>query len=298
MRRFILLLTTLFVLSSPSAAQDSLRGSIEYDGVERTFSLYLPSAYDHENGDPLPLLIALHPSGGRAATMAVITGFNAIAEREGFIVLYPEGPGGYWDYGAGTPEWESVTDQRDDPGFLMFLINAMLEEMNVDSQRVYVAGYSNGARMAFRLACGMGDQLAGVAAVSATISDEVTADCEHQTAIFYAHGTADAVTPWDGKPLYIGSTQISNALSAPDTVAFWVEQNGCESEPVELIPHTEDQIVGTERYCSDAHEVLFHPIHDGLHEWFTLDDFDISEAIWAFFESRSLPPAAESTPEG
>lgn len=296
MKLYILFGMALLILTNISAADETLRGTIEYDDMQRTFTLFLPSAYD-ENDAPLPLSIALHPSGSRAATMAAITGFNTIAEREGFVVLYPEGPGGYWDYGAGTSQWETVTDQRDDPGFLAFLINTVIEEMNVDPQRVYVAGFSNGARMAFRLACDMGGQLAGVAAVSATISDEVTAQCEHQTSIFYAHGTADAVTPWDGKPLYIGATQISTALSAPETIAFWVAQNGCDPEAIEHIPHTEDQIIGAERYCGNAYEVLFHPVYDGGHEWFTLDDFDISEAIWTFFASKILPLSAESTPE-
>src|SRR5262245_45022291 len=80
------------------------RGVFVHEDLERTFRLYLPENYD--DSEALPLIVALHPAGGNGDIMARITGFDEFAERDGAIVVYPEGPFGYWDYGAGLPGWE------------------------------------------------------------------------------------------------------------------------------------------------------------------------------------------------
>lgn len=294
MRRLVLLLMIVFSILNLTA-QESFTGTIDHDGRERTFRLYLPSAYNEE-GDPLPLVIALHPSGGGASGMARITGFDTIAEREGFIVMYPEGPFGYWDYGYGTPQWQYIDDALDDPGFLDRLIDATLENLNVDESRLYVAGYSNGARMALRLACDAADRISAVAAVSATISTEIIDACpeDSRVSIIYMHGREDEITPWTGKPLFINNMQISIARSAPETVTFWTTQNNCDEDTVEVDDTGEPRI---QRFndCDDGRQVAFYGFENGRHEWFARDDFNASEVIWQFFSQN--PRSPEDAPE-
>jgi polyhydroxybutyrate depolymerase len=266
--------------------------TITHGDLERTYDLFVPSTYDPER--PLPLLIALHPSGGDAESMAQITGFNEIAEREGFIVLYPEGPYGYWDYGWNLREWSDVEDMLDDPGYVSAAIDEVMTSYSVDTEEVYAVGYSNGARMAFRLGCDLAGKITAIAAVSATISDDITGACppENHVSVFYMHGTEDTVTPWDGKPLYLNGEVIANAFSAFETMSFWATQNECTAEPVlaqKQDPNPDDGKsiqVALFRQCADGTKVVFYALTGGGHEWPINDQINTGEMIWDFFENR------------
>ena len=291
--RFALVVFVVLLGAFRGAQTQMEAGFVTHDRRERAYYVYTPTGY--EVLTPLPLLIALHPSStSGAAGMASLTGFNEIAERENFITVYPIGPNGYWDYGAGLPQWDGVGDALDDPGYLTKVLDEVTADYAIDTQRIYAAGFSNGARMAFRLACDHADRLAGIAAVAATISDEVTTACstENHVSVFFMHGTGDRVIPWEGKPLHIGDLFISTALSAPETAHFWAELNGCSMEPtIEQLPDSapDDRLsIRRDVYsdCADATEVAFYRMVNGGHWWFQTPDFNVSEVIWSFFEAH------------
>lgn len=264
----------------------------EHDGVNRRYILYVPDSYDPEQA--YPLVIALHPAGGNAPYMAQMTGFDALAERDGVIVLYPEGPFGYWDYGAGLPSWEKVPAMLDDPGYIAKAVEEVQLAYNIDPQRLYAVGFSNGARMAYRLGCEL--PLAAIAGVAATISNEVTDACpeDRRFSAFFMHGTADSVIPWQGKRLHIDSIYISNALSAPNTASFWADQNHCDAEPTvarieDANPNDRIQIeVDTYGNCEAETEVVFYRVLGGDHMWYPTRDFNTSAVVWAFLTAQTL----------
>lgn len=285
------LLIVLFclVVFGPVQAQTE-EHTLPYDGLTRSYDLYIPTTYAET---PLPLVIALHASGGSAQSMAAMTGFNAIAEREGFLVLYPEGPYAYWDYGAGLSGWEDVPNVLNDPGYLRAVFDEVLAGYAVDLDRIYAVGFSNGARMAYRLGCEL-PELAAIAAVAATISDEVTTAClpEARPAVLYLHGTLDPVIPWYSKPLRIEDIIISHALSAPQTARFWAIHNGCDAEPGarEEMAVSTDGRVRIEREifgnCTLGGEVAFYRVEGGGHRWNFMDGVDTGEMVWEFFEAH------------
>ena len=290
----MLLLCGVFMMGLSGASAQENDGEIwarfgfDYNGMQRTFSLYVPASYDPD-GDPVTLVMAFHPSGSNALGMAGITGFNALAAQSNVIMAYPEGPLGYWDYGYGTPGWAQVGDAIDDPGYLTALYDYLLREFTIDEARTYAVGYSNGARMAFRLGCYLGDRLAAIGAVSATISDEVTTTCpeDSRVSVVYMHGMNDTITPFEGKPLFIGTTFISNALSAPDTVAFWANQNGCDIDDATVTqdPFDDTGDVTLTQYtnCELDTVVAFYVVGTGRHAWFDRPDIRASTIIWDFF---------------
>ncbi len=288
------LLILILLLPLPVLAQqpDFPDGTLQHDGLERTYRLFLPPTYD--DGVPLPLVVALHPAGTGARGMAQITRLDELALEENFIVLYPEGPGGYWDYGAGFEEWDAVPDVRDDPGYIEALVNYLDEKLDIDTSRIYAVGFSNGARMAYRLGCEYPDLFAAIGMVAATISDEITTHCADNAhpAVIFMHGTADDIIPWEGKPLYIDSILISHALSAPETAAFWIEKNGCTSEPETPAPIDirANRLVKPELYtnCEHGGDVAFYTVENGGHSWFTYPAFNATEVIWEFFASKTL----------
>ncbi len=278
-----------------------IRRTIEHDGLTRTYAVYVPPTLL----EPVPLVIALHPAGGNGPQMALITRFNELADMSGVLVAYPDGPGGYWDYGAGTPQWEEVPLVRDDSGFIVAMVEAIDEEWGIDRDRIYAVGFSNGARMAYRLACEL--PLAAAAMVAATITDEVTAICTDDiVSVWIQHGTADMVLPFEGDPdVTIEDLRVGRALSVIETAQFFGLRNGCDNplmaplfEPTELAGLAEVNPVRLTlvqyQECAQGSTVEVVVAEAGGHSWTHVTAVDTSTMIWTFLGSHSRIPREDN----
>ncbi|UCE26200.1 MAG: phospholipase, partial [Candidatus Coatesbacteria bacterium] len=92
-----LLAVAFLVVLSVSAGCADEKKTITVDGVEREYYVHVPEGYD--GPEPVPLVLALHGGGGKAEKMDKLTGFNDVADREGFIVVYPQGEDKHWNDG-------------------------------------------------------------------------------------------------------------------------------------------------------------------------------------------------------
>lgn len=294
-----LIVSLLFaLLQVPSASTGWLEVSMIHDGITRRAPVFAPPVL----ADPAPLVVALHPAGTSPEQMALITGFAQLASQSGWLVVFPEGLNGYWDYGAGTPEWDVLDDVRDDPGYLTALIESIAGDYPVDRSRIYAVGFSNGARMAYRLACDL--PLAGAAMVAASISDEVTAICGADVvSIFMLHGTEDTITPFNGKDLYVNDLRISRALSIPETAQFFGRRNDCDNPERELVftSNVARVEINRVRYvdCADGSAVDVYVVVGGGHVWSPAPGFETSVLIWEFLAAHARPvPEADAGPGG
>src|SRR5258707_5285569 len=132
-------------------------------GRERTFIEYVPKTLK----PGAPLLFVLHPSGGDAASMRQYSNyeFDELADKHGFLVVYPDGFDNTWnDCRDGSP-FSSKRLKIDDAGFITSLLNHEVTAHAVDKKRVFAAGWSNGAQLAYRLALEYPEDFAGVAAI-------------------------------------------------------------------------------------------------------------------------------------
>lgn len=286
MMMFLRLLALISALFQPSNS-DLQRLTLTYGGQTRSFYLYTPDEIEvPESG--IPLVIALHPAGTSGAQMAQIAKFQALADQTGWLVAYPEGPGGYWDYGYGTEEWADVSDVRDDPGFLIAMIDAIdADHQKIDRTKIAAVGFSNGGRIAHRLACEI--PLAAVVAVSSSLGSEVVNICPEDSApsVMIWHGTADGVIPFEGKPLSLDGRFISNALSTRDAAIFWARQAGCESQPTIEPFYTppasaRDVTIQKVVYACDKQRVEAYVAEGGGHVWHFTPQVDTSLEIWTF----------------
>ncbi len=169
----ILVLFVLFKKTVKEAETDFSGNSGDYDfnlvhkGLTRFYKVHIPASYKKEN--KTALLLALHGGGGSAESGPEFFGLNAKADKEGFIVVYPQGTGkkilgksfGVWN--AGECCGLAVKNNVDDVGFINALIEKMKTDYRVDEKKIYVTGMSNGAQMAYRLACELSDKIAAIA---------------------------------------------------------------------------------------------------------------------------------------
>lgn len=238
--------------------------------------------------DPIPLVIVLHGSDQQGADIRTISGMDSLSEARRFVVAYPNGVGSPTDWNAGQCCGEAQDNDVDDIAFLKAIIADLSARLPVDPKRIYVAGFSDGGRMAYRAACEMSGQLAAVAVVSGSL---VTSNCapSRSTFVIAFHGTADpSVSYKDATATPLPRAAPKTAAALPPAVQFWMAENSCTGSSDVLIgPHT---VRTTASGCSA--QVVFYEIAGGVHAWPVLgDDYEISASplIADFFAAHRLP---------
>lgn len=231
-------------------------------GAQRLYVLHLSPGYNASQ--PAPLLIALHGAEQTGAELQQHTQLDHATDPAGFITAYPDAAFKSWAVGINLTKTD-IYGGIDDVRFIRTLIGHLIEQLNVDPDRVYVTGLSQGALMTYRLACTIGGLLAGVGPVAATMPILVDEQCDPTPAvpILMIHGTNDRFFPWDGDVAL---------LSMDRTVGTWAAHNGCRGDPErETLPDIEDDstTVRTERYsdCTNQAEVTLFAIEGGGHTW-------------------------------
>ena len=276
--------------------------TVSVSGVTRTYLLHVPASYSGKAAAAVVLL--LHGGNGSAATVSGVTGgFSDLADRSGFIAVYPDAVGGNWDDGR-----ETITVHTNDVSFVAALLDALAVDYNVDTKRIYASGISNGGMMTHRLACDLSSRIAAVATVAANIPSAITALCSpaHAMPVVMFSGTADPLMP------YTGGTVVSGVggavLSAPDTAAFWVQKNQVSTTPQTGTLADTDPTDGTTTDLFDyggaasVGEVVLFRINNGGHTWpggtqylpalvvgKVSKDFSANDVMWAFFARHVLP---------
>jgi polyhydroxybutyrate depolymerase len=278
--------------------------SLVWDGQTRNYIYHVPAnAY---TGASMPLVFALHGGGGDAEQMMRLTheGFNTLADRDGFFVIYPTALDGKWNDGR-DPAFSS----SDDVGFIGELIRLFILNWNIDPARIYVTGISNGSHMTMRLALDLSDKFAAAAAVAYAMSEKEAAleVASEPVSFLVMTGNEDPLIPWSGGNTIDpeGERMLGPILSVRDSVETLVAFNQCNLTPaVTLIPDNDpnDGIrVRVEDYTGGAQgtEVMFYQIIGGGHAWpvgyqytvivpaKTSRDIDANEVIWAFFQKHS-----------
>jgi polyhydroxybutyrate depolymerase len=207
------------VVMSTAADAGSIDRRIDVHGQSRTYTLYVPAGASGNKS--MPLVIALHGGLGQGRAMASLSGFSQLADREGFLVAYPDGLRRHWRDGRTMPEG-LVADDADDIGFMSALIDDAAKLQAVDPKRIYATGISNGAIFSNYLALKLGDRIAAIAPVAGGIASEVAADF-HPAApvsVLMINGRDDPLVPYDGGA--VGKTHGS-IVSTERALQLWLE---------------------------------------------------------------------------
>ena len=285
---------------------------ITYDGLQRSYWKYVPDGH-RQGTDHYPLLIALHGGTSTGKSMALLTEFNNLARKDGFIVVYPDGVEKHWNDGRDLQMFRCQHENINDVGFISALIDQMAAQHPVDLDRVYVTGISNGAMMAHRVAVELSSSVAAAAMVAGNIPENYKERIpEVPVPMLVMNGTEDQIMPWSGGTIGF-ITDRGRAVSVKETINFWRVHNNCQNDPeIAYKPDiaTDDGTrVRTETYINKAGTAMamLYAIEGGGHTWpganpkirqnppqvpkeyigLMSSDIDGSEEIYTFFKQHS-----------
>ncbi len=289
--------------TAPGDVAPMSRYTLEHDGFEREYFVFLPSDYSDEG--PHPVAFFLHGYGGTAtATEAEVTnGLTRYAEKYGYVMVFPQST---WFMSPGPLEerwevtsWNHISDGfdngpdgpicaedakaalcppecgtcgrcgwtscHDDIGFMKKLIARVSRDFAVDAGRVYVSGFSNGAMMAHRMACEASELFAAVALVGGRLERGFECTPTKPLPLLQMNGGADDTVPNDGRPSSYG--YFFSSTRATET--HWNDGKACASEPQSWSSET---IAGHGVQCTIACGATDHPSidclwHEGNHRW-------------------------------
>ena len=124
---------------------------------ERSFSLHVPPGYDGRQ--PFPLVLMLHGRTGSGRSIEKYSGMSDLADAHAFIVAYPDALGFPTSWNT---EIDTDPHQADDIAFLHALVKELKKNLIIDEKRIFVAGHSSGALMAYRMGAGFSETFAAI----------------------------------------------------------------------------------------------------------------------------------------
>jgi len=208
--------------------------ALDIDGLDRRFSVYRPD----RPLESTAAVIMLHGSrgSGKRIRRGSDYGFDLLADRHGFIVVYPEGYERHWNDCRASARYQAKLSNVDDVTFMRELIAFIVAEYAVDPGRVFAAGLSNGGQMAYRLALEAPDLVRGVGVIAAGMPTETNMSCERAgkaVPVMIINGTDDPINPFDGGEVTllgpIGSR--GDVKSAQASVQYWADLAGYTTAP-------------------------------------------------------------------
>lgn len=248
-------------------------------GLERSFRLTLPRQYDQRRY--LPLVMLIHGWTSDALSFESYSQFRELAQKEGFILVTPQGLGQPTGWNCGFINLGKAG--VDDLGFLDNLLKDVTSQLMVDKRRIYLVGHSNGAMMAGALAARCGDRLAGIAAVSGLIGvgmpgrEKMIPTPDAVPSILHIHGDADAVVGYDRS-----AKAVLKGLPETDAVRWWASQAGMPLNPLK----NENAVFSEITYQKGPKVVKLITLKGQGHDWATSSrgGFDTAGTIWNFFK--------------
>jgi polyhydroxybutyrate depolymerase len=227
----------------------------------------------------VPLVVALHASGGYPATFEAGSGLDAVAKQHGFVVAYLGSPE------PTSPAWRLV-DMSRNLAYVSSEIKSLTMSENIDPKRVYVTGFSAGASMAYFVGCQLSSQVDGIAPVSGAMEFTDPCHISHPVSELEVIGTSDAI-PINGSALLLSDVQMA---------ALWRRLDGCVSQSSTTVTGPVSEY--TWNRCNEGSGVKLFVIQGGTHQWpgpgagGTDARFSAAQAVWAFFEAH---PGTSST---
>lgn len=248
---------------------DSTR-MLDVGGTSRSYILHVPASYT--GATAVPLVLDFHALGGSGSQEQSSSGYQALADKEGFLIAFPNGIDNAWNIGPCCTNSRDV----DDLGFAKGMVTAIAKDGCVDPKRVYATGFSMGGGMSHYLACNAADVFAAAtpASFDLLVPDEEPCAPSRPISVLTFRGTADTVVPFNGGQ---GSSGRITFLGAQKSFERWAGIDGCTGST------TSDGDCTYYEQCEGGVEVGLCVKQGGSH---APGDSNVG---WAFLKKFTLP---------
>jgi polyhydroxybutyrate depolymerase len=299
-----------------SLAPGDYEFQVEHAGQKRYYLVHVPPG--GTGGDPRPVVLAFHGGGGDAKGMRRSYGIDRVADRGGFLAVFPEGSGRLdrklLTWNAGTCCGYAKDRGVDDVGYVAALLTDLAHRTPVDPTRIYATGHSNGAMMSYRLAAEMSERIAAIAPVAGGMVI-ASPHPRRPVPILHIQSVDDPRALYEGglgPPFPLTRTRVLHP-STPETIRWWVQHNGCPSQPrigevLRGAPGSADTSHTAQRVlygpCREGSEVTLLRLTGAGHGWPgaapllperiigpATSIIDASEELWKFLRRFSRPDA-------
>ena len=274
--------------------------SLTVDGVERQWQILVPESYRED--EPAPLVLEFHGTGATPESQMKLSGFPALAEEQGFLLVAPVAKYPRAQDERLTWNVDLHDDAVDDVAFVTALLDHVIDEYAVDPARIYAAGFSGGARMSSRLACDLSGRIAAISTVAGLRYPE---DCQpsRPVPVIAFHARRDVINHYEHQ----SNSPDYWRMGVEEALTGWMWNNGCNSEPeVERLNATDTRFGYTG--CRQGADVVFYrsevanhtwpgtPLAAGIREQWgeeSVSDVPATALSWAFFEAHPMKSAIE-----
>jgi len=259
---------------------DTIR-NVMVNSLNRAYLIHIPSGLDQSR--TVPVVFAFHGFDGRSAEMQALSGFDAIADKNGWLVVYPQGSGSDHSWNGGMCCGSAKEKNVDEIAFTRQILADLETIASIDAKRVYALGFSNGGGVVYRLGCEMSDIFAAIAVVSSVGGGP----CEPQqpVSLLHVHGLEDTIVP------YAGGGDIIPGGFPPieEVIATWVKLNGCAGTA--QVETQQPNITHTfYDSCQNSTVIELYTVGKADHEWGSIHrHLPISKVIGEFFTAHPKP---------
>jgi len=253
--------------------------------------LTVPEGYSADTSVPLVMLLHGYTSSGKQQEGYMK--FGALADQYGFLFLNPDGTveksddeNRFWN---ATPACCNFYESEvDDSGYLHGLIEEVQKNYNVDPNRIYLIGHSNGGFMSHRMAYDHPDTIAAIASLAGAAVPDMNGDSpKNPVNILQIHGSNDTVIAYEG-----GDIQGVNYPSAEETAELWVQYNGVKAKKkdrrkkLDLDRRIDGKDTTVTRYTKGGAVELW-TINEGSHVPAVSEDFSRHVIEWLLAHPKS-----------
>jgi polyhydroxybutyrate depolymerase len=277
-------------ITAPTAAEAAAAPTIQpgdstrkltVNDLNREYLIHIPPGLDGSR--TVPVVFAFHAFGGSSSEMQTMTGFNAIADKDSFLVVYPQGSGTDRTWNGGMCCGSASDKNVDETAFIRQILSDLGTIASIDTKRIYALGHSNGAVLVYRLGCEMSDTFAAIVPVSG----HLLVPCQPQQAVsvLHVHGLDDTVAPYAGG----GDVVPGGAPPVEQGIATWAQLDGCKGagqveQQVSNIAHT------VYASCRAGTAVELYTLRGVDHEWPSVQQvLPIPKLAWDFFAAHPKP---------
>lgn len=296
-------------LLASGAGLRSEKQTVLAQGRTRSYRLYVPVGLPRDG--TAALVFVFHGGEGNGASAERLTGFDDLADREKFVVAYPDGWGRHWNDGREVDSFDSHRDPVDDVAFVSALIDAISAAHHIDPLRVYATGISNGAIFSNDLGARLAGRIAAIAPVAGGLAEPTRSAFRpsHPVSALIVNGTEDPLVPYGGGAV---SKTHGRVLGAEETARLWAQADGCRSAAAKEAPTAVVDGCSTVRTSwtggRNGTEVILDTIEGGGHTWPGGPQYlprlligracpqpDATKEIWEFFRAH---PRESAGPKG